>query len=253
MADEQHIEQTPPKKKIDKRIVKQMHTKGRTAREIAEHFGTSTQYIKNIIYNDRKEKTAEALEPKKKPGRPPGSKNKRTLAEEKMLTNWESSPMAPAMREDKAELNKAASWFSLQCLTLGKTVDKDNIDSLYNALYKYVELCIQAGMPMLVGTALLAIGVHPQTMARWRNGTQRGNDERYRKFADDFDLLVNGGMEAAAAAGSVDRVLTIWWQKARFNMVEGTGEVKEDADPLGNKKSADAILAKYQDLLPDDN
>ena len=246
--DEQQIEQTPPKKKIDKRVVKQMHTKGRTAREIAEHFGTSTQYINNIIYNDRKEKEAEALEPKKKPGRPPGSKNKRTLAEEKMLTNWQNSSLAPAMREDKAELNRAAGWFVTECWKMGTKVDKDNIESLYDGLIRYVELCTQAGMPMLINTCLLALGMNSKTYHRWKNGTQKASDPRFKEFAEMLESVIGAGIEAAAAAGSIDRVLTIWWQKSHFNMIEGTGEKAENADPLGQRVSGEDIIKKYASL-----
>lgn len=246
--EQEEQEEKPKKKKIDKRVVKIMYTKGQTAREIAEHFGTSTQYIKNIIYNDRKSKAEEEAAPKKKPGRPPGSKNVRTLAEEKMLANWENTKLAPMMREDKAELNRAAGWFVAQCWQMGQTIDKNNIESLYNGLMRYVELCTKTGMPMLVKTAHLALGINAQTIAKWRNGTQRGGDPRYKEFAEMLDMVINAGIESAAAAGSIDRVLTIWWQKAHFNMTEGNGVAADLVDPLGQRLTAKEIAQKYENL-----
>ena len=241
------MDEQPQKKKFNMNTAKSMHTKGQTYGEIAAHFGTTEKYVKKRFYESRQK--AKAAEENKRPvGRPPGSKNKRTLAEEAMLTNWEKSPLAPAMREDKAELNRAAGWFVAQCWQLGQTVDKNSIESLQNGLARYVELCMKTGMPMLVKTCQLALGLNPQTIAKWRNGTYRSSDPRYKEFAELFDLVIGAGMESAAAAGSIDRVLTIWWQKSHFNMTEGTGETAESSDPLGQRVSTEDIVAKYSDL-----
>lgn len=246
LIDEQ-TEETPQKRKFDMRIAKQMHTKGRTYGEIAERFGTTENYVKKRFYEER-EKAKDAEANKKPRGRPPGRKNNRTLAEEKMLANWEDTKLAPAMREDKAELNRAAGYFVAQCWKMGQTVDKDDLESLYNGLIRYVELCTQTGMPMLVKTCQLALGINHSTIARWKNGTLRANDPRYKEFAEMLDSVIGAGMEAAAAAGSIDRVLTIWWQKSHFNMVEGTGATEEKGDPLGQRVSGEDIIKKYSNL-----
>ena len=225
---------------------------GKTYREIAERCGTTENYIKKMMYEDRVKKKEEAEAPKKPRGRPKGSKNKRTIAEEKALANWQNSPMAPAMREDKADLNRMAGWFVTECLKLGQSTDANNIESLYNALQQYVALCTQTGMPMLVKTCNLALGVNGQTMTKWKNGTYRADDPRYKQFAELCEAVVGAGIEAAAAAGSVDRILTIWWQKAYFNMAEGTGVQPDNADPLGEKRSSADIQKQYADILPDD-
>lgn len=230
-----------------------MVAKGKTHKEIAESFGTTKQVIDNMIYRKKKAKEEAEAAPPKKRGRPPGSKNKRTLAEEKIMTNWQNNPLSPSMREDKAELNRMAGWFVTECLKLGQTVDKENIESLYNGLQQYVALCTQCGMPMLVKTCNLALGVTGATMTKWKNGTQRANDPRYREFAELVESVVGAGIEAAGAAGSVDRILTIWWQKAYFNMKESDGITHEKDDPLGEKKSASEIAEKYAGILPEDN
>ena len=241
------LEFEPPKRKIELKYVKQMATKGKTYKQIAEHFGTTENYIKKIMYEDRK-KNAEAEANKRPVGRPKGSKNKRTIAEEQMLANWENTKLAPMMREDKAELNRAAGWFVTECLKLGQTTNIENIDSLYNALGKYVELCTQTGMPMLVKTCMLALGIGQGTFTGWKNGTKRANNPRYKEFAEMTDAIIGAGMEAAAAAGSIDKVLTIWWEKAHFNMIEGNGKTAEQNDPLGERVSSEDIIKKYADL-----
>ena len=226
---------------------------GKTYKEIAERCGTTENYIKKMMYEDRVKKKEEAEAPKKPRGRPKGSRNKQKMAEEKMLANWQNSPLAPMMREDKADLNRAAGYFVTECLKMGQAVDKENIESLYNGLQQYVALCTQTGMPMLVKTCNLALGVTGQTMTKWKNGTQRANDPRYREFAELVESVIGAGIEAAGAAGSVDRILTIWWQKAYFNMKESDGLSHEKDDPLGEKKSASEITQKYAELLPEDN
>lgn len=242
-----------PKKPIPFATVCAMSARGQTHAEIAAHFGTTKQVIDNMFYKHKKKAEAKAAEPPKKRGRPPGSKNKRTIAEEKMMTNWQTSPVNALMREDKADLNRAAGYFVTECLKMGQAVDKENIESLYNGLQQYVALCTQTGMPMLVKTCNLALGVTGNTMTKWRNGTQRANDPRYREFAELVESVIGAGIEAAGAAGSVDRILTIWWQKAYFNMKESDGLSHEKDDPLGEKKSASEITQKYADLLPEDN
>lgn len=239
--------------KVDKSVVKQLKSKGYTYRQIAEKYGTTDKYIKKILYQERVKKKKVAEEKKARGrGRPPGSKNQRTLAEEKMLTNWENQQLAPMMREDKAELNKAASWFVTQCWKLGRTVDHENIESLENALEQYVALCVQTGMPMLVKTCHLALGLNSATVAAWRRGKTRNSDPRYKEFVEMMDAIIAAGIEAAGAAGSLDRVLTIWFEKAHFGLYEQQGLVIENNDPLGERLSAKEIVKKYEDVqLPD--
>lgn len=225
---------------------------GKTYKEIAERCGTTENYIKKMMYEDRKQKEAEAAAPKKPRGRPKGSRNKQKMAEEKMLANWKNSPAAPMMREDKADLNRAAGWFVGQCWALGQTVDHNSIESMQNALMKYVDLCTQSGMPMLVKTCHLALGLNQSTVTAWRNGKYRADDPRYKEFVQVMDAVVAAGIEAAGAAGSLDRVLTIWFEKAHFGLYEQQGLVVENADPLGEKRSSADIQKQYADILPED-
>ena len=67
-----------------------------------------------------------------------------------------------------------------------------------------------------------------------------------------MDAVVAAGIEAAGAAGSLDRVLTIWFEKAHFGLYEQQGLVVENADPLGEKRSSADIQKQYADILPED-
>lgn len=242
-----------PKKKIPYATVMAMVSKGYTHKQIAESFGTTKQVIDNMIYRKKKAKEEAAAAPPKKRGRPPGSKNKRTIAEEKMMTNWQTSPINALMREDKADLNRAAGYFVTECLKMGQAVDKENIESLYNGLQQYVALCTQTGMPMLVKTCNLALGVTSNTMTKWKNGTQRANDPRYREFAELVESVIAAGIEAAGAAGSLDKILTIYFTKAHFGYSDQPKPQVEQNDALGEKRSAAQIVEQYSNLLPEDN
>lgn len=226
---------------------------GKTYKEIAERCGTTENYIKKMMYEDRVKKKEEAEAPKKPRGRPKGSKNKRTIAESNMLANWQNSPLAPQMREDKADLNRMAGWFVTECLKLGQATDANNIDSLYDSLQKYVELCTTSGMPMLVKTCNLALGIHGQTLTKWKNGTQRANDPRYAEFANLVEAVISAGIEAAGAAGALDKILTIYFTKAHFNYSDQPKVQVEINDPLGSKRSSQEIADTYRDILPEDN
>ena len=167
---------------------------------------------------------------------------------EKSLAHWKHSTVKTAMTEGKAELNRAAGAFVLECIKMGQRVDINDPEALYNALMDYVALCTQAGMPMLVKTACLAIGVSRQNLYNWRTGKNRSSDPRYKQFVEIFESVIGAGLEASAASGSVDRVLTIWWEKAHFNMIEGTGTEQEQEQPLGERLSGEDIVKKYGDL-----
>lgn len=242
-----------PKKKIPFNVVMAMSARGQTHKEIAEHFGTTKQVIDNMVYRHKKAKEEAEAAPPKKRGRPPGSKNKRTIAEANMLTNWQNSPLAPQMREDKADLNRMAGWFVTECLKLGQTTDANNIDSLYDALQKYVGLCTKSGMPMLVKTCNLALGVNGVTLTKWKNGTQRANDPRYREFAELVEAVIAAGIEAAGAAGSLDKILTIYFTKAHFGYSDQPKVQVEINDPMGERRSAKEIVESYSAILPEDN
>ena len=250
MADEQHIEQTPPKRKFSMKIAKQMHTKGRTYKEIAEHFGTTEQRVKNEFYHESQDKK-EAEANKRPRGRPPGAKNKSTIAKEQLLAERQGMAMsgyAPLMREDKAQLNQAAAIFLTECLTLRGKVNIENINSLYGALGEYLKLCQQTGMPITPKSMQLALGVSAQQMNSWRKGTRRGDSEEYKQFADMAHEIMHTAIQIAGATGSLDKILTIFWEKAYAGAVEASKAEVEQDDPLGSPMTAKEIVAKYSDL-----
>lgn len=241
---------TPPDKptgkkpKISKNGVKRMKTNGKTSKEIAEYYGTNSQVIRNLLCNERKkERMAESRYQREKK-----QEEKSQLVAKTVMDNLECSPYKSTLKEERSQTNRAAGYFVAQCWKMGQSVDPDNIESLYRGLENYVQLCIECGMPMLVKTCHLALGLTSNTISRWRNGVNRQNDSRYKDFVAVMDSVIAAGLESSAASGSIDRVLTIWWEKSHFNMIEGDGKSGTGNDPLGEHISAREIAKKYDDL-----
>ena len=241
---------------IDKEKVIELFKEGKSYRAICQATGATETYAKQIIFQAREKgilPPAKHLTEEERDERGTDKRLKRvgmTPEEyaEKALAHWEHSPAATAMTENKAGINRAAGAFVLECIKMGQMVDRSDPEQLYNALLNYVALCTKAGMPMLVKTATLACGIHKQDLHHWRSGKQKASDPRYKQFADMFDAIIGAGLEASAASGSVDRVLTIWWEKAHFNMIEGTGTEQEQEQPLGERVNSEDIIKKYGDL-----
>ena len=233
-----------------------MFQEGKSYRAICKATGATETYAKQIIFRARKKGLLPAAEHMTEEEREDRGTDKRLVNvgqtpeeyAEKALAHWEQSPAAVALTESKAGINRAAGAFVMECIKLGQMVDKRDPEQLVNALYTYVALCTQAGMPMLVKTASLACGLQRQDLYKWRKGEQRASDPRYKEFAELFDAIVGAGLEASAAAGAVDRVLAIWWQKSHFNMTEGTGVEAEPEAPLGERVNSEDIIKKYGDL-----
>jgi len=241
---------------IDQDLVIRLFKEGKSYRAICKASGASETYVKQIIFRARKKGILPPAVHLTEEERDERGTDKRLVNvgqtpeeyAEKALAHWEQSPVAVAMTENKAGINRAAGAFVMECIKLGQTVDKRDPEQLMNALYTYVALCTQAGMPMLVKTACLACGLNRQDLNKWRKGEQRASDPRYKEFADAFEAIVGAGLEASAAAGAVDRVLTIWWQKAYMGMTEAQPQQQEVEEPLGQRVNSEDIVKKYSGL-----
>ena len=233
--------------KITYKQLMKLRNDGVSMTEIARRYGLSRQRLYGII---REEEQKNNPELKRGPGRPKGSKNKRSQAEQ-ALVGWENNNLVgPAMREDKAELNKCATFFIVECMKLGQSCNRESIDSMTEHMYRYIQLCAATGMPVSPATCYLALGLTNGTVSRWRRGLDRGKDPAYRDFVDQMDMTIHAGLEALASVGSLDRVITIWWEKSHYGMRDDEKTPEEKDDPLGGRKSPTEI-AKMYEKLPD--
>lgn len=239
---------------IDIKKVKKMCKDGMTHEQIAKELGTTKNYINKILYEDRQKAAGNPnyLPAPKKRGRPPGSKNKRTMAE-RMVANYPNSPlMSSALSEANAGRAQAAVGHVMQCMQYGSNVNPDSIQSLYKGLEEYIKFCFENDFPPTVATCCLALGIDHRTLSSWRKGLKRGSDPEYKKFAESVKYVIQAGIEACMVTGLINPVVGIWWEKAHFDMIETQKVVTEQADPLGESKSAKEIVEKYADILPEE-
>ena len=181
-------------------------------------------------------------------GRPPGSKNKRTMAE-RMVANYPTSPlMAGALKPENAGRASAAVGHVMKCMYLGQAVNIENIDSLYKGLEEYIKFCFENDFPPTLATCCLALGLNTSTLHDWKNGRRRGDNPEYKKFAEAVRYVIQAGIESCMVTGLINPVVGIWWEKAHFDMIETQKVEVTQQDPLGEKKSAKEIVEKYSNL-----
>lgn len=184
-------------------------------------------------------------------GRPPGSKNKRTMAE-RMVANYPNSPlMSSALSEANAGRAQAAVGHVMMCMQYGQKVNIENIESLYKGLEAYIKFCFDNDFPPTIATCCLALGIEYQTLNSWRKGAKRSSNPEYKKFAEAVRYVIQAGIEACMVTGLINPVVGIWWEKSHFDMIETQKVVTESADPLGEKKTAKEIVEKYSNFLPE--
>ena len=210
---------------------------GMNYKQIAKELRTTEQCVKNTVYRSKL--------PKPQKAEPPSQLVKplsETLAS-----------IGPALSESNRGRAAAATAHVMECMDIGRTVDNENPDSLFNGLKAYVQLCLERDFPMTISNACLALGVARKTLLAWKQGQAHTDNPEFQKLAESVYTIIQGGIEATMANGVLNPVLGIWWEKSHFDMKEADRVQEVRSDPLGEAKSAEQIAAQYEDLpLPDD-
>lgn len=210
---------------------------GMTYKQIAKELHTTEQCVKNTVYRSKLPKPQKAIPP---------PRSIKPLSET-------LAAIGPALSESNRGRAAAATAHVMECMDIGRTVDNENPDSLFNGLKAYVQLCLERDFPMTISNACLALGVARKTLLAWKQGQAHTDNPEFQKLAESVYTIIQGGIEATMANGVLNPVLGIWWEKAHFNMIEADRVQEVRADPLGEAKSAEQIAAQYEDLpLPDD-
>ena len=201
--------------------------------------------------------------PKRGPGRPKGSKNKpgskkpefpnesRQLIDPKtgiVVSNNAAQSVTIARMGD--ERVTAFVQYHVDMLKMRQGVDKKNVPDLYARFINYLEYCAEHGILPNNMNAYFAIGIVKQDISLWKNG-QSGTPE-HRKFAEDVSQFFASIHEQAGGEALVNPILSIYWSKAHDGMVEASKLEVVNADPLGDKQSAEEIAKKYSGILPED-
>lgn len=242
----------PKPKKMDISKIIRLSRKGLSYKEIAVELGTTYQVVRNTVYRANRV------------GAMSGSMNSVTVPRKKVkkLSKAEIDKLSTKMekymtqagqmlKEENRGRATAVNVHIGMCVALGAQVDVEDINSLYAAFENYLKICAENDCPLTVTSACLACGIKPSTLSEWRKGRTRTED--YKEFAESVTYAVQAGIESMMAAGVINPVVGIWWEKSHFNMIEANRAEASDADPLGQKRSAEDIAAEYDGLeLPDE-
>lgn len=196
--------------------------------------------------------------PKRKPGRPKGSKNKpgskphvfkdeyRNLVDPKtgmvVSNNAAQSQIIARMGDERVS---AFVQYHMDMMRMRQGVDKKNVPDLYNRFFAYLGYCAEHGIIPNNMNAYFAIGISKDNIGAWYAG--RGTPEQ-RQFAEDIKQFFASIHEQAGGEAIVNPILSIYWSKAHDGMIEASKVEVVNTDPLGERRNAEEIAKDYMDL-----
>ena len=195
--------------------------------------------------------------PKRKRGRPKGSRNKpgvdkasHSLIDPKtgivVSNNAAQSQIIAKMGDERVT---AFVQYHMDMLKMRQGVDKKNVADLYNRFFNYLGYCAEHGIIPNNMNAYFAIGIKKDDIGAWYAG--RGTPEQ-RQFAEDIKQFFASIHEQAGGEAIVNPILSIYWSKAHDGMIEASKVEVVNSEPLGEKQSAEEITKKYEGILPED-
>jgi hypothetical protein len=201
--------------------------------------------------------------PKRKPGRPKGSKNKpgskkhefpnesRQLVDPKtgivVSNNAAQSQVIARMGDERVT---AFVQYHMDMMRMRQGVDKKNVPDLYNRFFNYLGYCAEHGIIPNNMNAYFAIGIIKQDISAWKAGTRT---PEHKQFAEDISQFFASIHEQAGGEAIVNPILSIYWSKAHDNLSDQPKIEVSIEDPLGQRSSSEEIAERYRDLLPEDN
>jgi len=201
--------------------------------------------------------------PKRKRGRPKGSKSKpgskkpefpnesRQLVDPKtgivVSNNAAQSQIIARMGDERVT---AFVQYHMDMMKMRQGVDKKNVPDLYNRFFNYLGYCAEHGVIPNNMNAYFAIGINKSDIGAWYAG--RGTPE-HRQFAEDIKQFFASIHEQAGGEAIVNPILSIYWSKAHDNLSDQPKIEVSIEDPLGQRASSEEIAARYSSLLPEDN
>ncbi len=176
-------------------------------------------------------------------------RGKLTPADEavRKLANPSTRTIALKMGDEKVT---AFVNYHIDLMKMGQGVDKSDVEGLYNRFINYLQYCAEHGIIPNNMSAYLAIGITLQDIANWKSGV-RGT-EAHQKFAYDVSAFFASVHEQGGTDGLMNPIQTIFWQKAYDGLSDQPKIEVQVTDPLGEKRTAQDIASKYEEVeLPD--
>ena len=201
------------------------------------------------------------LVPKPKRGRPKGSKDKqpRKKAEFNPAIQEIIDPATGIIVGNRAgapdiirkigdEKVSAFVAYHMQMMQMRQGCNKKNVPELYQRFFNYLSYCAEKGIMPNNMNAYYAIGISKLDVSMWKNGQ---SDIEHQRFAEEITGFFASVHEQAPTQGLMNPISAMFWQKAHDGMIEAQKLEVINTDPLGEKASAEQIVDKYKDVLPE--
>ena len=208
------------------------------------------------------------VKPKRKRGRPKGSKSGYTQSEtsqrqrELASTGGVDITLPNGMRVTnvggaivksvgKIGDDKVGAFidYHIEMMAMRQGVNKKDVNDLYRRLGVYLKYCSEHNIMPNNMNCYFAIGVLKQEIDMWSKGIQ-GTPE-HKQFALDVKGFFESIHEQAPTEGLMNPISAMFWQKTHDGFIEAQKVEVAQTDPLGEKASAEKIAEKYDGLLPD--
>ena len=191
---------------------------------------------------------AQALEPPKRgPGRPAGSKNKKTLEMEAKMAKKAGQKLADEAKKKKGK-NAEEVEFTMKVLAIADQADQTDINSLKACFIRYIQLCRDSDHKIGNMAAYSSIGIDLKTAQNWTSPENRRKNAERAEMIDAINKICALYRESMISAGSVDKITGIFWQKSLDGLRDDAPAQTDSGPGPDAGKSPDAIAAKYKNL-----
>jgi hypothetical protein len=133
---------------------------------------------------------------------------------------------------------------------IAKKADRNNIETLYNCLFEYLELCRKYNVKLSNLGAYNACGLSRENITQWATGKKRKGNPEYAKFANFVRSICAQYRETLMIEGKVSPIIGIWWQKNFDHFSDNPVPYLDTVDENEELTSAE-IAEKYKDM-PDE-
>lgn len=255
-----------PDKEFNKyEFIQKRRSEGAKMQQIADEMGITLQSAYRIIRQN--EGRATKWDNYKAPGRPKGSKDKKPRKARMTSVTFPDSDrklLDPVTGAVVVNTGKTANiiarmgdervtafvQYHIDMLKMREGCDTKDVPGLYQRFYTYLAYCAKHGIVPNNMNAYFAIGVDKGQIGTWRAG-KYGTPEQ-QKFAQDITQFFASVHEQGVIDGMFNPISGIFWQKAHDGMIEASKVEVVSNDPLGEKKSAEDIMKKYEGVdLPE--
>lgn len=173
-------------------------------------------------------------------------------SEKAIIRNYYRSDEALAERVEQAG-DKAGRFaaITLAILEISKDANKDDVDSLYDCVERYINFCYKYNIPITNLGCYGACGVSNQTISDWAHGRYRAaRDPQYKEFAMRVRQLCGINREQMMVEGKLNPIIGIWWQKNFDGFTDRPTDIAKDTEESPALSIAE-IAEKYEGIGDD--